>query len=190
MEGIVTAYSGTTLTFTSDLASGSGTHADWNISIAGVQGVQGPPGTAGAGTGDMIAANNLSDLTNLVAARNNLQLAAVARTGAYADLTGKPLPPTQRSVTASPISVTANDEVINCNIRPVRHPAICHRRPRARAGRLSSKMLAGNSPRILDHQLCWAKKADGLTNITLNTNYQFVRLYPMNDGSNTGWAIV
>ncbi len=35
MEGLVTAYSGTTLTVTMDRNSGTGTHADWNINLAG-----------------------------------------------------------------------------------------------------------------------------------------------------------
>ncbi len=38
MEGIVSAYSGTTLTVTMDLANGSGTHADWDINAAGQPG--------------------------------------------------------------------------------------------------------------------------------------------------------
>lgn len=41
MEGVVTEYSGTTLTVLVDRAIGSGTHEDWNISLAG------DPGAAG-----------------------------------------------------------------------------------------------------------------------------------------------
>jgi hypothetical protein len=41
MEGVVTAYSGTTLTVTVDLVGGSGTHTDWNINLAGQQGLTG-----------------------------------------------------------------------------------------------------------------------------------------------------
>jgi len=48
MEGVVTAYSGTTLTATMDSASGSGTHADWNLNVSGQQGAQGPTGATGA----------------------------------------------------------------------------------------------------------------------------------------------
>ena len=55
MEGVA-AYSGTTLNMTSDKIHGSGTHADWLFSIAG------HPGTDGTGAGDMLAANNLSEL--------------------------------------------------------------------------------------------------------------------------------
>lgn len=38
MEGVVTSYSGTSLVFTSDASAGSGTAADWTISIAGEPG--------------------------------------------------------------------------------------------------------------------------------------------------------
>ena len=48
MEGVVTAYSGTTLTFTSDLTTGSGTHTDWTFSLAGERGAAGATGSTGA----------------------------------------------------------------------------------------------------------------------------------------------
>lgn len=48
MEGVVTAYSGTTLTATMDLNSGAGTHADWDINLAGQQGQTGSTGPTGA----------------------------------------------------------------------------------------------------------------------------------------------
>lgn len=48
MEGVVTGYSGTTLTVTMDLASGSGTRTDWNINLAGDRGVVGATGATGA----------------------------------------------------------------------------------------------------------------------------------------------
>jgi hypothetical protein len=47
-------------------------------------------GADGTGTGDMLASKNLSDLADKVIAKNNLGLSAVASTGAYADLSGKP----------------------------------------------------------------------------------------------------
>lgn len=49
MEGQVTAYSGTSLTLNVDLTNGSGTHADWNLNVAGTPGAQGPAGPAGSG---------------------------------------------------------------------------------------------------------------------------------------------
>lgn len=47
MEGIVTAYAEPLLTFTADLNSGAGTHADWDINLAGQSGVIGATGAAG-----------------------------------------------------------------------------------------------------------------------------------------------
>ena len=51
MEGVVTAYSGTTLTVTMDDSNGSGTFADWNINLTGESGVAGGGATAPSGTG-------------------------------------------------------------------------------------------------------------------------------------------
>ncbi len=51
MEGVVSSYSGTTLTVTMDKASGTGTHADWNISVAGEPGATGAPLNSPAFTG-------------------------------------------------------------------------------------------------------------------------------------------
>lgn len=58
MEGLVSAYSGSTLTVTVGLTNGTGTHTDWNINLAGEQGATGATGgtsyvtagTIGAGT--------------------------------------------------------------------------------------------------------------------------------------------
>jgi hypothetical protein len=61
MEGVATAYSGTTLTVNVSKIVGSGTDADWQISLAG-----------DPGTGDLLSTNNLSDLTNLNTARDTL----------------------------------------------------------------------------------------------------------------------
>lgn len=47
MEGLVTAYSGTSLTVAVDDTSGSGTLAAWNISLAGQPGIDGTNGTDG-----------------------------------------------------------------------------------------------------------------------------------------------
>jgi hypothetical protein len=146
MEGVVTSYSGTSLAATMDARSGTGTHADWNINLAGEPGAGGAAGTngtngtngaswssgtavptggndgdfylrtttsdvykkitgtwtiianilgaPGAGSGDMLAANNLSDLANKATARTNLGVgigtdvqAYSAKTAAIAALT-------------------------------------------------------------------------------------------------------
>jgi hypothetical protein len=47
MEGIVTAYSGTSLTLSVDATGGSGSLADWNINVAGNAGSTGPQGIQG-----------------------------------------------------------------------------------------------------------------------------------------------
>lgn len=47
-------------------------------------------GTAGVGSGDMLAEENLGDLDNIVLAKINLELHAVATSGSYDDLDDKP----------------------------------------------------------------------------------------------------
>lgn len=48
MEGEVTAYTGTSLTIDVDYTEDSGTHADWNLSIAGARGATGATGATGS----------------------------------------------------------------------------------------------------------------------------------------------
>lgn len=47
MEGVVTGYSGTTLTVSATSFSGTGTRSSWNISLAGEPGAAGPTGASG-----------------------------------------------------------------------------------------------------------------------------------------------
>ncbi|MGX9430286.1 hypothetical protein [Bradyrhizobium sp. LeoA1S1] len=54
MEGFVTAYSGGNITINVTRVNGSGTFADWNFSVSGAP---------GAGNGDLLAANHLTDVT-------------------------------------------------------------------------------------------------------------------------------
>lgn len=74
MTGIVTAYSGTSLTVNVSAFLGTGTYTDWVIVVAGTPGAKGDPGSAGAGTGDMLKSDNLAGLTNVATARGNLGL--------------------------------------------------------------------------------------------------------------------
>lgn len=48
MEGLVTNYSGTSLTVNMDLNQGTGTRTDWNINLAGERGTTGSAGSSGA----------------------------------------------------------------------------------------------------------------------------------------------
>lgn len=54
MFGQVTSYSGTTLILDVQATGGSGTHADWNLSLTGARGAPGAPGTlSGDATGNI-----------------------------------------------------------------------------------------------------------------------------------------
>jgi len=53
MEGIANSYSGSTLVVTMDTNNGTGTHADWNLNVAGNVGAPGAPGPAGSGSGNV-----------------------------------------------------------------------------------------------------------------------------------------
>jgi hypothetical protein len=68
MEGLVTGYAGTTLTVNVTRVGGSGTFADWNLSLAG-----------DPGAGDLLSTNNLAELTNFATARSNLGIPAILR---------------------------------------------------------------------------------------------------------------
>ena len=194
MEGQVTAYTGTSMTINVTLVSGSGTFANWNFDLAGTPGVQGPPGAAGAGSGDMLAANNLSDLTNAATARNNLQLAAVAHTGDFNDLLNRPtqvIPAAQRAVTTSPVAVNTNDDVINVNIA-TGSPICTLPSAATRSGRvIIFKDVGGHfSANNFTITPAGSEKMDGLASLLMSTNYGRVTLRPMNDGVNApGWSI-
>lgn len=73
MEGTVGAYDAGSGASSISLVykSGSGTFASWDV---GVTGDRGATGATGAGSGDMLAANNLSDLASASTARTNLKL--------------------------------------------------------------------------------------------------------------------
>lgn len=73
MSGLSSSYSGTDLTVDIDVYGGSGTFSDWTIRVCGAPGLQGPQGATGDGSGDMLASNNLSELSATAAtARANI----------------------------------------------------------------------------------------------------------------------
>jgi len=74
MYGQVLGYVGTTLTVNVERINGSGTFGDWIIQLTGPPGQKGDAGSPGAGTGDMLAANNGSEFTNKNTFRTNVGL--------------------------------------------------------------------------------------------------------------------
>lgn len=63
MEGLVSAYSGTSLSIDVTKIGGSGTFADWRFQVAGAP-----------GTGDLLSTNNLSDVASKKSALDNLSV--------------------------------------------------------------------------------------------------------------------
>lgn len=61
MEGVTASYSGTTLTVTMDLNSGTGTNADWDINLAGERGATGPAAGTPTGTGFVHVTSGTAD---------------------------------------------------------------------------------------------------------------------------------
>lgn len=84
MEGVVTAYSGTTLTVTMDDSNGSGTFADWNINLTGESGVAGGGASAPAGTGVVkVVAGAFVDPATLLVDADVDAAAAIANAGKF-----------------------------------------------------------------------------------------------------------
>ena len=84
MHGQILSYSGTALSVNVTNIGGSGTKNDWLISESGTRGAA---GADGAGSGDLVAANNLSDVASANTSRTNLGLAIGTDVQAYdADL--------------------------------------------------------------------------------------------------------
>jgi len=96
---------------------------------------------------------------------------------------------TQRSITATPIVIASNDQILNCNIAA---PATCALPAAAiRSGiPLTFKdvgaQFGANNLVITPNG---AETIDSAANITLKNNRQEVTLIPFTDGVNTGWFI-
>lgn len=85
MNGTVQSLVGTTLTMNITTTSTvGGTFNSWKISVSGVRGATGATGAPGAGTGDMLGANNLSDVSDINTARVNID---AAKDGVNNDIT-------------------------------------------------------------------------------------------------------
>jgi len=80
MHGSVTSYSGTTLVMNITDIGGSGTYADWNISISGTQGTAGGASAAGSNTQlQYNAAGNLGGAAALTYATSGVHFTATAQ---------------------------------------------------------------------------------------------------------------
>ena len=96
----------------------------------------------------------------------------------------------QRRVTASPIVVAATDVILNCNIGS--GSPTCTLPSAATRGGISVvfKDVGGQfSAHPLVITSFGGESMDGLSSITLNVNYQSLRLRPYNDGASNGWSI-
>jgi hypothetical protein len=72
MEGLVSAYAGTSLSIAVTKIGGAGTFADWGFAVSGAP-----------GAGDLLSTNNLSDLTNASTARTNLAVPGLATSNTF-----------------------------------------------------------------------------------------------------------
>jgi hypothetical protein len=99
--------------------------------------------------------------------------------------------PVQRNVTATPITVAATDDIITVNIST--GAAACTLPTAAsRAGKaIVFKDVGGHfAANNLTITPAASETIDGLASIVLSTNWQNLRLVPLNDGVSSGWMIV
>jgi len=96
----------------------------------------------------------------------------------------------QRRTTASPIVITGTDDIINCDISAV-NPTCTLPDSVARAGKpIVFKDVNGNfGAHPLTITAGAGQPIDGMTSIQLVNNYSYLRLRPLNDGTNVGWTI-
>jgi hypothetical protein len=97
---------------------------------------------------------------------------------------------TQRSVTASPIVIASNDQILNVNVAS---GTVACTLPAAATRSGVSLIFKDVGGQFGAHALTITPQAgetiDGLASMTMSTNRQFVELTPFNDTVNTGWMI-
>lgn len=76
IEGVVSSYLNSVLTFTADLCSGAGTHADWHINVAGERGAAGAPGILSAIASQVEAAAGSDNTKGMTPLRTAQAIAA------------------------------------------------------------------------------------------------------------------
>lgn len=95
----------------------------------------------------------------------------------------------QRSVTATPIVISSNDQILNCNINVAAACAL----PAAASRNGVPLTFKDVGAQFGAHNLTitpnGAETIDGAATLVLNVNRQGVTLVPFNDGVNSGWAI-
>lgn len=97
---------------------------------------------------------------------------------------------TQRSVTASPITIATTDQILNCNIS-TGSPTCTLPSAASRVGvPLTFKDVGAQfGAHNLTITPAGADTIDGQTSLLLSGNRQAVTLVPFNDGINSGWSI-
>lgn len=94
----------------------------------------------------------------------------------------------QRYVTATPIVITGNDQIINCKIMSA---AACTL-PSA-AGRLGVPLTFKDLGQATSNHITLTASGgdsiDGAATYVISNNFGWVTLVPFNDGTNTGWTV-
>jgi len=151
-EGIVTSYVGTSLTINVDYASGSSTHADWNISIAGDR------GASGSGSGDMVAAQNLADVADKPTAFATIKQAATDTSTGVVELATSAEAITGTDTARAVTPKALQDKLDNYGVTPITTRAIINQ-----VG-VQSLTFGANVASISD-------QGTGITRITFTTPY-------------------
>jgi hypothetical protein len=95
----------------------------------------------------------------------------------------------QRAVTASPITISPTDQILNCNIA-AGAPTCALPQASTRVGvPLTFKDLGQAAAHNITITPFAGDTIDGAGSFVLNLNRQGVTLVPFNDGTNTGWTI-